>query len=190
MVLPPDIFLFRRLLGCCRAGSAGGRRMATVSPSKGKLVPPGPFMQTLLLQGPHSLSRLYHHPLYLPDQRTSEGAGTFPSLLCLLQAAGISQARSTGCLQPCSSPLGRETSIERSQIPSSSPPTSRNKVKNSSGAGRSLHRGQDLSRQSQRPPGSTAGSVRLTGWSDHPLPLLEEASLEAVPGTEAVRLVP
>lgn len=27
MVLPPDIFRFRRLLGCCRAGSAGGATM-------------------------------------------------------------------------------------------------------------------------------------------------------------------
>lgn len=27
MVLPPDIFLFLRLLGCCRAGSAGGATM-------------------------------------------------------------------------------------------------------------------------------------------------------------------
>lgn len=75
-------------------------------------------------------------------------------------------------------------------MPGSPPPASQNEAKNSSGAGRSLHRGQGLTRQSQRPPGSTAGSVRLTRWSDHPLPLLEEASLEAVPGTEAVGLVP
>lgn len=57
-------------------------------------------------------------------------------------------------------------------------------------ARRSLHRGQGLSGQCQRPAGSTAGSMRLTRWSNHPLPLLEEASLEAVPGTEAVGLVP
>lgn len=114
MVLPPDIFLFRRLLGCCRAGSAGGGWIHTWSvPTRGSWCPPGPFMQTLLLQGPYSHSRLYHHLPHLPDQRTSEGAGTFPSLLCFPQVAGIPQAWSTGCLQPCSSPLGRETSIRK-----------------------------------------------------------------------------
>lgn len=76
-------------------------------------VPQALLCKTLLLQGPYSHSRLYHHLPHLPDQRTSEGAATFPSLLCFPQVAGIPQAWSTGCLQPCSSPLGRETSIRK-----------------------------------------------------------------------------